>query len=325
MYKEYLNRQALRIGSTLRSSASGRGQPGKNKARYGEPYCALNPEAGREFETKWETRTARFKKKVLIAGGGPGGMQAALTCAERGHSVILCEKNGRLGGVLRCEEKVSFKKNLDYYLNQQERLCRENPSIEIRYHTEVTPEYAKTENADVLIAAIGAEPSVPPIPGIQSAMTAQEAYNSLADLGENVLILGAGLVGVELGLHLKANGKNVTIVEMADHVNDGGNFLHMMALQVEIDRVKLDIHFNTRAMEVTEKGASCMTKEGKTTFFAADSIVCALGMKARREEVMRLYDCAPEFYPLGDCVTATNITNATSTAYGIAKDIGKNF
>lgn len=92
-----------------------------------------------------------------IAGGPVGGMQAALTCSKMGHKVILCEKNERLGGVLRCEENVAFKKNLDYYLNQQAKCVEEDKNIELRLQTKVTPEYAEDLNADVIIAALGAD------------------------------------------------------------------------------------------------------------------------------------------------------------------------
>lgn len=84
-------------------------------------------------------------------------MQAALTCSKMGHKVILCEKNERLGGVLRCEENVAFKKNLDYYLNQQAKCVEEDKNIELRLQTKVTPEYAEDLNADVIIAALGAD------------------------------------------------------------------------------------------------------------------------------------------------------------------------
>jgi NADPH-dependent 2,4-dienoyl-CoA reductase/sulfur reductase-like enzyme len=83
----------------------------------GQDYCTINPEAGRDLEMKYDIPKAAVSRKVLIAGGGIAGMQAALTCRERGHEVILCEKSGRLGGTLRCEEKVPFKQKLDDYLN----------------------------------------------------------------------------------------------------------------------------------------------------------------------------------------------------------------
>jgi NADPH-dependent 2,4-dienoyl-CoA reductase/sulfur reductase-like enzyme len=105
------------------------------------------------------------KQKVLIVGGGIGGIQAALTAAENGHEVILCEKTARLGGNIRCEEKVPFKKHLAEYIEQRERLLARS-AVEIRLNTEVTPEYALGVGADVIIAALGATPIKPNIPGI---------------------------------------------------------------------------------------------------------------------------------------------------------------
>jgi len=200
----------------------------------GEPYCALNPETGRELELKYAIPTA-VKKKILVVGGGIGGMQSALTCAQRGHKVVLFEKSPRLGGVLRCEEKVTFKKNLDAYLNQQEKQIQD-AGIEVHLDTALTPEIAEQINADVIIAAMGAEPVKPNIPGIDDhhVLCAQDAYTAIDSIGEQVVIIGAGLVGVELGLHLIANGKKVMIIELTDHVNDGGNFLHMLGLKYEI-------------------------------------------------------------------------------------------
>jgi pyruvate/2-oxoglutarate dehydrogenase complex dihydrolipoamide dehydrogenase (E3) component len=293
-----------------------------NELQYGQPYCAINPETGRELEMKYSIPPA-IRKKVLIAGGGVGGMQAALTCADRGHQVILCEKNSRLGGVLRCEESVDFKKKLDYYLNQQEAAVKK-AGIDLRLNTEVTPEYAAKLDPDVIIAALGAVPSIPDIPGIQDStgaasaniMAAQEAYIS------HVVILGAGLVGVELGLHLASKGRSVKIVEMQDRISDGGNFLHILGLNVEIGRCGLEIMFNTTAREITPAGVVCESG-GKPTELSADTVIYAVGQAPLREEAVLLGECAPEFHMLGDCVSPRNITDATSEAFHIARSIGR--
>ena len=293
-----------------------------NEMLYGQPYCAINPETGRELEMRYEIPPA-YKKKVLVVGGGIGGMQAALTCASRGHNVILCEKSSRLGGVLRCEEDVSFKKKLEYYLNQQERAIKK-AGIDLRLDTEVTPEYASQLDVDVIIASLGALPLKPGIPGIDgtNVLAAQEAYMSPEKVGENVVILGAGLVGVELGLHLLSKGRNVKIVEMLDHISDGGNFLHIPGLNVEIKKRGLEIDFNTKAKEITPTGVICESGGTEITY-AADTVVYAVGQTPLREEAIALGNCAPEFYMLGDCLSPRNITDATSEAFLIARSIGK--
>ena len=291
---------------------------------HGEPYCAINPLSGREVESLYEPPVAKSKKKVLVAGGGPGGMEAALDCAARGHQVILCEKKDRLGGALRCEEHVKFKKNLDYYLNQQARKVAEDPNIELRLNTEVTPELAEEIGADVIVAALGAHAAKPPIPGIDGAnvMAAQDAYTNVEKLGKSVVILGAGLVGIELGLHLADQGIQVTMVEMLDHMADGGNFLHMSGVRVEIKKKQIPIHFKTAAKEITPDGVICEC-EGERLELKADTVVYAVGQRPNQEEALALNYCAPEIYYIGDVVAPKNLTEATTAGYMIAKNIGR--
>jgi len=293
-----------------------------NELLYGQPYCAINPESGRELEMRYDIPPAA-KKKVLVVGGGVGGMQAALTCVGRGHEVILCEKGPRLGGVLRCEEEVDFKKKLEYYLNQQEAAVMK-AGIDLRLGTEVTPEYARKLSPDVIIAALGAAPLRPGIPGIEgpNVLAAQDAYTSAEKVGQNVVILGAGLVGVELGLHLIAKGRKVRIVEMLDHISDGGNFLHILGVNVEIEKRGLEIEFGTRAVEITPEGVIC-EKDGVRKSLPADTVVYAVGQVPLREQAVALGGCAPEFYMLGDCVSPRNITDATSEAFHAARNIGR--
>ncbi|MBQ8263419.1 MAG: FAD-dependent oxidoreductase, partial [Oscillospiraceae bacterium] len=114
---------------------------------------------------KYAAPEALTKKKVRVVGGGVGGMEAAITCRARGHEVILCEKGDRLGGGIRCEEFVPFKKYVDVYLNRQAAKV-EKAGVDIRLNTEVTPEYAAELGVDTIIAALGSKAIKPPIPGI---------------------------------------------------------------------------------------------------------------------------------------------------------------
>lgn len=290
---------------------------------YGKFHCAINPKAGREYENKFVYPAAQ-KKKILVVGGGIGGMQAAITCAERGHSVILCEKTSRLGGALRCEEKVPFKANLNFYINEQSRKIEEHPDIELHLNCEVTPELAASFGADVLIAALGARPVVPTfLKGYdrENVMGAEEAYINPEKTGDSIIILGGGLVGVELGIYLAGMGKKVSIVELLPQLNDGGNHLHAKALRNEIRDRKIDINLSTRALEINEQGLLA-EKDGKTIQFTGDTVIYAVGQRPLQEEAAALHGAAAEYYTLGDCVAPKNITNATSSAYTIARTIG---
>ena len=292
---------------------------------FGKFYCALNPKSGREYSEKYDIPPAR-KKKVLIAGGGIGGMQAALTCAERGHEVILYEKNSRLGGALRCEEKVPFKRNLARYLDIQEQMIKDHPSITLMLDTALTPEMAEKMEPDVIIAAPGARPVTPPIKGIEDGngrvISAEYAYMNPGETGASVVILGGGLVGVELGIFLAQFGRKVTILEMMDKLDDGGNHLHAKGLAVEINRYGIDVNLSAKAVEVTPDGVLAETGGGVKEF-KADTVVYAVGQSPLQNDAMAFHTAAPEFYVLGDCVAPQNITNATSSAYEIARSIGR--
>jgi NADPH-dependent 2,4-dienoyl-CoA reductase/sulfur reductase-like enzyme len=298
----------------------------------GIEYCSLNPEIGHLGDMRFMDAKAVRSKKVLVAGGGVGGMQAALNCAQYGHSVILFEEKSELGGALNCERNVPFKKKLDMYIEtQKRRLIR--AGVEVRLNTALTPEIAESLKPDVIIAATGAVPLKPDIPGIEGAnvLEAQEAYRNPEKAGSAVVIIGAGLAGLELGVYLSMLGRKVSVVEMSDKVNDGGNFLHMQGLWVELRSRGIEVFLNTKAQEVRQDGLLCMSagsegsagSESKESFFAADTIIYAAGQTPRRADALALNYCAPEFYMLGDCVMPGNITDATGSAYDTALNIGR--
>lgn len=293
-----------------------------NLMTKGQFVCALNPVIGHEVENKWTVQPAK-KKKVLVAGGGIAGMRAALTAADRGHEVILCEKTAHLGGALRCEEQVSFKKHLAEFLENQAREISESENIEVRLNTPVTPELAEEIAPDVIIAALGAKPIVPKIPGIENAVGAEEVYYDTDKAGKKVVILGGGLVGSELAIHLARLGREVTVVEMLDFINDGGNLLQGLAIRLELERRGVDMNLSTKALEITSDGVIAETSTGEKKVFNADTVIYAVGQRPLREEADALRLLAPEFHQIGDCLTPKNIVEATRSAYNITRDLGR--
>ena len=289
----------------------------------GFPQCAINPESSREHDYAMLAVQPVKKEKVLVAGGGIAGMEAAITAAKNGHEVILCEKSGQLGGHIRCEEGVPFKKELGMYLRQQERRVKE-AGIDLRLNTEVTPEYAKAVGADTIIAALGARPIVPPIPGIdgENVVCADNAFADPNLVGERAVILGGGLVGLELAIYLKSLGRQVEVVEMLPRLVVKPNFLLGGVLETKLKQEGIPVHFGTKATKIDAQGVHCETAEGET-FYPAGTVIYAVGQRSLSEETIALHDCAKHFVPIGDCVTPRNIAEATAVARAVAEDIGR--
>ncbi|MDR3278005.1 MAG: NAD(P)/FAD-dependent oxidoreductase [Oscillospiraceae bacterium] len=281
----------------------------------GQIYCAVNPEIGNELEYR-PARQKTAPKTVLIAGGGIGGMQAAITCAENGHRVVLCEKSGRLGGALKCEENVPFKKKVRDYIAYQTKLVEKLP-IDVRLNTEATPELAASLAPDAIIAATGARPVKPRIEGIdgENVFSAEEIYENPARAGKRVAVLGGGLVGVELAIYLAQSGREVTLVEMLPFLNNGGNILHQFALDAELQKNSVALKLGARALEIDASGVRC-----DAGLVDADTVIYAVGQAPSSADALREY--APEFYQIGDCVTPKNITQTTATADAAAREIG---
>jgi 2,4-dienoyl-CoA reductase-like NADH-dependent reductase (Old Yellow Enzyme family)/NADPH-dependent 2,4-dienoyl-CoA reductase/sulfur reductase-like enzyme len=322
-------------------------------------YCAINPEIGFEREVKYAAPLVKFKKKILIAGGGVGGMQAALTAADRGHSVVLCEKGDELGGALRCERKVPFKQNLQLYLDRQQALIEKNSLIELRLNTLATPELAEEIKPDVIIAAIGAKQLVPNIKGIDgpNVMPVEYAFLHADEVGERAIVLGGGLSGIEMAIYLWGLGKKATIIEMADSLNFSGNVIHSMAITGEIKKYNIPVVTSTKAVEISGAGVvgeyvgsqfspaencetiqkgmiqsaatkfgddiSANTKIGDTTLYEADTVIYALGMIPLGAEADALIGCAPVYQAIGDCTAPQNVYKTNAAAYTFVRDLGK--
>ena len=147
-------------------------------------------------------------------------------------------------------------------------------------------------------------------------------YTHTSEVGKDVCILGAGLVGLELGIHLAMQGRRVQVVEMAPAINDGGNFLHGIGLRTELKKRGVKVDLDTRAVEIRPDGVLCGQADGEV-FFPADTVIYAVGQRPESEATLALRLCAPELYQIGDCLAPRNISSATGAAYQIACDIGR--
>jgi len=282
--------------------------------------CALNPQIGREYEAKFAP-PATEKKRVLVVGGGPGGMQCALTAAQRGHDVTLCEATGRLGGDLNCEEHVSFKAAFPKYIATMARRMA-LAGVKVRLNTPVTPEFVEDFAPDALMVAVGAEAVRPNIPGIRgdNVILGTELDHRESEIGQRVVVLGGGLVGCESGLHLALQGRSVTIVEQRDTVAADANPRHRPALMQQLAEYTTVLTGLTAAA-VTDSGLHCRGKDGKEVFFEADTVLCAAGLRPRTEIVDALRGTAPIVETIGDCVKPDIIRGATFRAYHAALDL----
>ena len=282
--------------------------------------CTVNPLIGREMDGV-EIQPAPVKKKVLVAGGGPGGLYAAYTAARRGHQVILCEKTDSLGGILKSEQALPFKKEM-YDLAQTYTMMAKKAGVEFRLNTEVTREYAEKEGAEALIIAVGSRPFIPPIKGLEgdNVVIVNNYYREKDKVGDDVVVFGGGLAGCECAIHLGMEGKRVHLVEMRDELAPDANVRHRPLLLKEIEKY-VTVHTGYKGLEVTAEGILCQDKEGNQVLVPGKTVICALGQRARTDVADKLRDAAPYTAVIGDASRVSTITNAVYWGYYAALDI----
>ena len=282
--------------------------------------CAVNPLIGRECDGMEVTPVLR-PKKVIVAGGGVAGLKAAVTAAQRGHKVILCEKSGELGGILKCEQAVPFKREMYELGLTLERQARRE-GVDIRLNTTVTPEYVEGERADALILAVGSNPIVPPLPGIDgdNVIVVNDYYKNTDKVGDTVVVLGGGLAGCECAVHLAQEGKTVHLVEMRDTLAPDCNIRHRPILMRQIDAL-VNVHLSAAGKAVTPEGLLCVDADDHEVLVPGETVICAVGQRANRADAEALHTAAPFVREVGDCIRPANITKAVYEGYHAALDI----
>jgi 2,4-dienoyl-CoA reductase-like NADH-dependent reductase (Old Yellow Enzyme family)/thioredoxin reductase len=293
-------------------------------ASYYKPwtsYCSVNPVWGLEHKIQGMIEAPKEKKKVAVVGGGPAGMEAALIAAQRGHAVTLYEKSDALGGLFKRIENVSFKwphKDFKNYLVRQ----IEKSSVKVCLNTEATPEMLKPEEFDAVLVAAGAEPVVPKIPGIKgkNVVYSVDVFGKEDTLGKKVVVIGGGEVGVETGMHLAEKGHKVTVLEMTKMLARDATPVHYYSMFKEAWEKLANFKYilQARCNGISKDQVTYLDENGKEQVIKTDSVVIAVGMKARDDLALQFYGAGDRLFTIGDCNKAGDVQKAMRSAFSAA-------
>ncbi|MBQ9036204.1 MAG: FAD-dependent oxidoreductase [Erysipelotrichaceae bacterium] len=283
--------------------------------------CSVNVRPWRYNYIPEHPVKAEIKKKVMIIGGGVAGMNAALVAKDRGHEVFLYEKEDRLGGLLKYSDYDDAKQDIRNYRNYLIRQV-EKSDIRVFLNTPVTNETVKALNPDEVIVAIGSEQSCPPIKGVENAVGALDVYPKLDEVGENVIIIGGGTIGCELGIELARRGRKVRILEAGDKLHRQDSIYYDIVLDQQLALCKtLTTETNVKVTQINKKSVSYVAADGKEINEKADCVIIATGLKARREEAFSFFTGEYSVHMIGDCTNPGKIKDANEDAYFLAANI----
>lgn len=275
--------------------------------------CSVNPRFNNEtFVVKEPIRT-RTPKRVMIIGGGPAGMQAAITASQAGHQVTLVEKEAELGGQLRFVSKEHYKNEVYRfleYLNVQ----MKKSNVEVMCSTEATPEFVRKHNPDKLLIAVGSREVKPPIPGLEqdTVWMGTESIGKEQEMGDSIVILGGGTIGSEIALELSLiHKKHVTIVEMGNELAAQGNILYKIALRQKMEQTdRLRVLLNTRCQKIEGNQMYITDNQGETGHIEFDQVIICTGVRSNHETAESLYGIVQDTVSIGDCCSARKIMDA---------------
>jgi 2,4-dienoyl-CoA reductase-like NADH-dependent reductase (Old Yellow Enzyme family)/thioredoxin reductase len=283
------------------------------KPPTGPLICTVNPAVGKEEEFEQRLHSAGKKKRVLILGGGPAGMQAAIIAAQRGNEVTLWEKENRLGGQLHLALLPPGKSEIISVIDSLERQLSKM-KVSVHLHQEATVEEVLHCSPDVVIFAVGSKPRLPNIPGIEKNRVFHviDVLTGKVEVGENLIMVGGGFIGCEAAEFLHEKGKKVTIVEVLPKLVSETYYTYSKTI---VDRLKergIETFTSVQSEKITEKGMEIVTQNGQTIALYADTILCATGSVAEKTLSNLLRGKVKELYEIGDCREVRRIYEAIS-------------
>ena len=276
--------------------------------------CALTPQTMQS--KKYYIEPAKKKKNIAVIGGGIGGMEAAIVCAKRGHTVTLYEKSDKLGGVFIAAAAPSFKEKDKMLIAWYEREIKKYPAITVKMNTEVKD--VKALGADEVIVATGAKARRIPVKGVERSIQAVDFLLGKESVGENVVIVGGGLTGCEIAYELYLEGKKPVIVEMQDDliVTKGVCLANTSYLRDFFKANKVPVYLETGLSEITADGVIVKDKEGKTSELKADSVILSVGYTPAP-----VAEKAKNVHIIGDAKAVGNLRTVIWNAWDVAMKI----
>jgi 2,4-dienoyl-CoA reductase-like NADH-dependent reductase (Old Yellow Enzyme family)/thioredoxin reductase len=281
--------------------------------------CSVNPFAGKE--TEYTLKPAKLRKKVLVVGGGPSGMEAAATLARRGHQVTLWEKERSLGGQLALASVAPHKgevAELNKYLARQV----EKSGVSISLRTEATVEQIENMKPDAVVLATGARPLLPQIPGIEGpkVVLSTDVLAGKAKVGQRAVIIGGELVGCETADYLADRCRQVTVMRRGKTFAANINPIARDDLLARLKRKGVALLPGVEYEKIIEEGV-VIVREGKRQTIPADTVVVAAGAVPEASLVGALRARGLETYPIGDCASPGKIANALREAAWVGREI----
>jgi 2,4-dienoyl-CoA reductase-like NADH-dependent reductase (Old Yellow Enzyme family)/thioredoxin reductase len=285
-----------------------------------EMRCTLNAAAGREVRYG-EVKPAERKKKVVIVGAGPAGMEAARVAGLRGHQVLLYEKRKALGdGQLALASAAPHKGILQSISVYYGEAFKELPNVKVRLGKEATVETILKGKPDTVIIATGGKSFIPDIPGVdrRHVVTAFDVLANKAEIeGKTVVVCGGNAVGCETASYLAKRNNRVTIVEMMESIGADIEMTSLSALRDELQRDNVTIVTGEKVDAFTESGVAVTDHKGNRTVLP-DMAVLALGVAPVNDLATELAGKVEEIYSIGDARKPAKIHDAVSDAFVLA-------